>query len=236
MLLSIQALVCMALTFGATAVSAEEQPGRPVESVEGAARTGVKAIGRVHPGNGAHCTGVLVARNAVITAAHCLVDPRSKRWVRAESLHFLGGYKTGEYDFHARVARYTVSPYYDPKDPARHLGTDWAILVLSEDAPAASTPMRVGTPLGEEAVGEVTGYGSRRKYALTTLAPCRLRKVGKLLIGECPSARGMSGGPFVDVSTGEMVGIQVAGGNYRGHDVLVVVPSTSWAAALDAVR
>jgi protease YdgD len=236
MLQSIRALICIALTLGATAAVAEDRVGRPVESGVGAARSDVRAIGRVHPGNGAHCTGALVAPNAVVTAAHCLVNQRSKRWVRAESLHFLGGYKTGDYDFHARVERYTVSPYYDPKEPAKHLSTDWAILVLSEAAPAASTPLRVGVPAGEETVGEVTGYGIRRKYALSTSAPCRLRKVGKLLLGECESVPGMSGGPFVDVSTGEMIGMQVGGGHYKGRDVLVVVPSTSWVDALDAVR
>lgn len=202
-------------------------------SVSGAVAD-ASAIGRVHPGSGRYCTGTLVAANIVVTAAHCLVDPRSRRWIRAESLHFLGGYSIGEYDYHARVARYTVSPGYNADQPLRNLRADWAMLFLT-DVKGEGTPIR-SRSVDKGAVGEVTGYALQRKYALSTSEPCKVEKIGFLLMGECKALAGMSGAPLLDVTTGEMLGIQVAAGNRDGRDVMVVVPASNWSAALASNR
>jgi len=211
--------------------SAEELAAASVGDMS-AASGSANAIGRVHQGSGRYCTGTLIARNTVVTAAHCLVDPRSKRCIQADSLHFLGGYRIGEYDYHARVVSYEVSPAYNPQEPQRSLASDWAVLTLT-DTPGEGAPIRSRAVETKEAVGEVTGYAMRRKYALSTSEPCRVKQLGFILLGECKALLGMSGAPLLDVSTGEVLGIQVAAANRNGRDLLVAVPAANWKKALE---
>ncbi|MEZ5780903.1 MAG: trypsin-like serine protease [Rhizobiaceae bacterium] len=218
-------------TMPAMALAEGEAAGRPqvVKGVEAG------AVGRVHPGNGAYCTGVLVAPNIVVTAAHCLVDRRTKRWVRPESVHFLGGYSRGEYEYHARVSRYEVSRMYKPTDPLRTVNFDWAMLILSEPE-TGSQPVQMATRKASSAVASVTGYAYRRKYALSTSAPCAVQLVVGLFEGGCKAVGGMSGAPLVDVDTGELIGIQVAGFKRDGREMMIAVPASKFSARLAEIE
>lgn len=184
------------------------------------------AIGRLNPGNGAYCTAVLIAPKLAATASHCLYNRRTNAWVKPDSLHFLLGYRGGEYRHHARVARYVVAPNYDPLSPSKNLGAGWALLVLTEAAPADTPPLVVETAgFGSERTTEVKGYSMQRKYAQSTSAPCRMRMVTDVLLGECRADRGMSGAPLLDTTSGRVVGIQIAGGRSGGRDVMIAVPA-----------
>ncbi|WP_274628425.1 trypsin-like serine peptidase [Arvimicrobium flavum] len=210
------------------------QAASPATAAEGGPAA---AIGRVNAGNGAYCTGALIADNIVVTAAHCLIDPRSRRWLRADSLHFLPGYHLGAYDHHARVAHYMVSPGYNAGEPTRNPADDWALLVLTDRLPPQTSPLEAAVVgAAAETVSEVMGYASHRKYALSTSSPCRTRLVGAMLMGECKAERGMSGAPLIQISTGDMIGIQVAAGRQNGRDVLVGVPAAGWQDVLRRLR
>ena len=50
------------------------------------------------------CTATLVAPATVLTAAHCVFNPRTQRYHLAGSLHFLIGYDGSRYAGHALVA------------------------------------------------------------------------------------------------------------------------------------
>ena len=222
---------CVLATMPVLALAQGEVAGRPqvVKGVEAG------AVGRVHPGNGAYCTGVLVTPNIVVTAAHCLVDRRTKRWVRPESVHFLGGYSRGKYEYHARVSRYEVSRLYKPTDPLKTVNFDWAMLILSEPE-TGSQPVQMATRKASSAVASVTGYAYRRKYALSTSAPCAVQLVVGLFEGGCKAVGGMSGAPLVDVDTGELIGIQVAGFKRDGREMMIAVPASKFRARLAEIE
>ena len=69
-----------------------------------------------------------------MTAAHCLFNRATARFLQPDALHFLLGYKGGEYRSHARVARYAIGPDYNQNDANRSILADWAILTLTEPA------------------------------------------------------------------------------------------------------
>lgn len=195
------------------------------------------AIGRLNMGNGAYCTGALIGRDLVVTASHCLYNRRTDRWVKASSLHFLLGFRSGEYSQHARVARYTVDKNFNPKAPGENLGAGWAILVLTAPAPAGTAPLALAAgDLAGDTNTEIKGYSVRRKYALSTSSPCRTRAVSGLLLGDCKAEQGMSGAPMIDMASGAFVGIQVAGGRSGRRDVLVGVPAARLREAYANVR
>ncbi len=50
------------------------------------------------------CTGTLVAPNLVVTAAHCVMDPWSKKPYALHDIHFLAGVRRAESKGHATVS------------------------------------------------------------------------------------------------------------------------------------
>ena len=72
------------------------------------------AIGKLYNETGGSCSGVVISRDKILTAAHCLFNARTRRFISADSLHFLVGYQSGRYIAHARIARYEIGPGFDP--------------------------------------------------------------------------------------------------------------------------
>ena len=101
------------------------------------------AVGRVNRETGGFCTGTLVAANLVLTAAHCLYDSRTGKRVAPRTLHFVGGYRRGNYVAHA-VARAAFHPSafsFRGDNGLTRAANDWAVLVLA--APIATKPIPV---------------------------------------------------------------------------------------------
>jgi V8-like Glu-specific endopeptidase len=65
------------------------------------------------------CTGILVGPSTVLTAAHCVYNPRTGRNFQPGSLHFLIGYDGSRYAGHAIGIKLETGPGYDPIRPTR---------------------------------------------------------------------------------------------------------------------
>src|SRR5262245_57247124 len=72
------------------------------------------AIGKLYNEAGGSCTGAMISRDKILTAAHCIYSERTQRLVPAALLHFMVGYRRGQSSVHARVARYETGAGYDP--------------------------------------------------------------------------------------------------------------------------
>jgi protease YdgD len=189
------------------------------------------SLGKLYNETGGSCSGAVIARDKILTAAHCVYNFRTRHYIAPHELHFLVGYRTGSYSAHVRFRRYEVGPGFDPQRYDQTSDSDWVILTASEPLPADIEPLRLRTelaPSGTKAV--MAGYGQDRAFALTADRDCELGdKIGggRLLLHTCRGNFGSSGAPIlVKNGDGEMqiVGVQIASMESAGAEQMVAVP------------
>ena len=102
--------------------------------VGGQTTTGYAAVGALTQRGSAFCTGTVVAKRVVVTAAHCLKD------ARAANIKFVLGARASSPDAQLGVARVIPHPQFD----SQRLKNDIGVVVLSQDAPVTPVPINEG--------------------------------------------------------------------------------------------
>jgi protease YdgD len=178
------------------------------------------AIGRVNRTSGGFCTGVLVAPQRVLTAAHCVYDDRRRRWMPPGTIHFVAGYSRDQYVAHSVASVLRVPEGYRPGTPGAadmdSLGRDWAVLELARPVAVEPIPWQA-VDAGEAADLPVLLAGYRRDWAhvLSADPDCRLlgtRSEADLLLHDCAASFGDSGSPLLVERDGGffVIGVHVA--------------------------
>jgi protease YdgD len=193
------------------------------------------SVGKIYNSARSSCTGSVIAPSKVLTAAHCLFNRATNRFLQAESIHFLLGYKKGEYRYHARVASYAVGPSFNPAEGNKSVLADWAILSLTTPVASDITPLSLAddpSVAGDRIM--VGGFSQKYPFKMTADTDCQVRGIvpNGLIVHDCAVMHGVSGAPLLKSPPGaamRVVGVQVATGQIAESIVAFAVPVSSFA-------
>lgn len=150
-----------------------------------------------------YCTGILIAPDMVLTAAHCLY--RRGQPIEADEFIFMPGHGTPQGQkipvlSVIKLGAVTLQPVLKPKD----VPLDWALLQLSRAVPdinplrpAHLTPEQILAKISEGADMFSAGYGSGENSYLHRHENCRLLQIGQIITTNCEITEGDSGGPIL---------------------------------------
>lgn len=179
---------------------------------------GFEAVGRLELGAFGYCTGVLIATDLVLTAAHCLTRVRSGQ-VALSQVRFRAGLRDGEAVAERRADAAVIHPGYRAGGPtaAGRIGRDVALVRLDTPIPAAAAaPFRVDRLPARNRSVSVVSYAQGRSEALSWQGECRvLGRDSALIAFDCDVTFGASGAPVFDRSGARPRIVSLISSGYR---------------------
>jgi protease YdgD len=168
-----------------------------------------RAIGKVQTNLASSCTGTLVGARLVLTAGHCVYQKTLRNLLPPSSLHFLAGFKSGDFAAHAQVVKLEYPPGLLAllRGQSARIEDDWVILVLDQALgdrfgilPPAVTPLHPGYRL------QSAGYSQDHRLLLMADPACQVTRLlrERALFGhDCEVTHGNSGGPLLALQEGQ---------------------------------
>ena len=188
------------------------------------------------------CTGSLIATNLVITAAHCVMDPWSRKPFPLHQIHFLAGVRGSSWLGHSTAKCLHFPPDYEYVGPSRIFPSlpfqdvprraflrDVVLIVLKDDlnniAPLELD--RAGVQSSDISLVHAS-YPADRRYVLTGHFGCHLLERDQdLWFTDCDTHVASSGGPvFVQRKEDLKLGAIMVG--VAGTSSSVAVPVPNW--------
>jgi protease YdgD len=193
------------------------------------------------------CTGTRIAPGLVLTSAHCVMNIARKKLHPAKDIHFLAGVDHEKNLGHS-VARCVLLPDDFVMDDdtlakpdintnvlsQRFLSRDMAMIVLAEDTVKADVIGVDKDLLAKGAAIISAGYPADRRHVLTLHNACHvMNEVDGLLITDCDTVAGSSGGPILVEKNGEWKIAALMGAVARGKGN-IAVSLANWSGIAEA--
>lgn len=194
-------------------------------------------VGLLLSGDGFACTATLVARDLVVTAAHCVTEPETGQQIGR--LVFYAGYRDGEFRGVSAIKK-----VYTGKGGNRKAGfistDDWALLKLTRplgDALGKVAVEKLSTAADHDA-SDVFSIGYSSDFLGGDIASfdsdCRLTATEvhsgiNTLLHNCSTRKGASGGPLLYVKDGKAKIIAINSSERRYLDKTIVPSGVEYA-------
>ena len=186
---------------------------------------GWEGVGRLNIGFTGMCTGALVSPRHVLTAAHCLYNPRTGNLIAPDDIEFLAGWRNGRASAYRDIRRAIPHPDYEYTGPEGDLrvANDIALLELASPIRLANIQpfATADRPRKGSEVG-VVSYAHDRADTPSLQEVCHVlaRQRGSLILS-CNVDFGSSGAPIFTEVDGEprIVSVVSAKAMIRGRHV-----------------
>lgn len=159
---------------------------------------GWEAVGRVEQSGKGYCTGVLIASDLVLTAAHCVYD-RNDRLLSTEKLQFRAGLRDGVSVADRAVSQIAAHQQFNPRAPISAHFVRYDVALLRLESPISSftaAPFALHKGHSKGSRVSVVSYGRGRDEALSWQRDCGvLGRSQELVSFDCNVTYGSSGAP-----------------------------------------